>query len=336
MLNIQDMAYYLPNNVVTNEILKEQNPDWDIDNLIKRTGVEKRHIASKGETALDLAFKACKVLFSNGDDLRKTIDCIIFCTQSPDYIMPPNSCILHQLLDLHEDVLAFDFNLACSGYIYGISLANGLLCPGSVNNILLVNADTYSKYINKQDRSTRMLFGDGAAVTILNQSKNYGGKVLDIICSTSGENHDKFIIPAGGCRNPRSNNTNISEVDKSGNIRTKEQIYMNGLGILAFISTKIPSQIIKILLRNNMKIKDVDLFVFHQASKMALDSLRKKLKIPPDKMYSNINYIGNTVSASIPIALYDALNNNLINKGNIVLLCGFGVGLSWGTALVEY
>lgn len=299
-----------------------------------RAGVKKRHIARDGETALDLAFEACKKLFIARKEVRDLIDGIIFCTQSEDHIMPPNSCILHKKLELSEDLFALDFNLACSGYIYGLALAEGLILSGRAKNILFVTADTYSKFINKKDRSARVLFGDGAAVSWITRSESEEG-VLDILCATAGIHYDKFMIPAGGCRMPRSTETSISKTDSSDNVRTDEEIHMDGMAVLSFINSKVPGQIRKLLQRNGKTVEDVDLFVFHQASKMALDSLTTLLKISPDKVFRNLEGIGNTVSASIPIALQEARERKILPPGKTVLLSGFGVGLSWGSALMQ-
>jgi len=331
---IKKISYYLPEQVVTNDDLERENPDWDMGLVGSRIGVLKRHIAREDETALDLAIKACKNMFAEDRSLKGLVDGIIFCTQSGDYILPPDSCILHKELGLGEDVFAFDLNLACSGYVYGLALAQGLISSGRAANILLVNADTYSKYINKHDRSVRVLFGDGAAVSWIAASGSEKG-IIDIRCSTYGKYYDKFIIPAGGCRTPRSRATASSNTDNSGNARTPENIYMDGMAILAFVNSKIPAQINGILSKNGLGIEDIALFVFHQASKPSLDKLASLLKIDPEKVYSNIDRVGNTVSASIPIALKDAIEEGRASAGDKVLLSGFGVGLSWGTAIVN-
>jgi 3-oxoacyl-[acyl-carrier-protein] synthase III len=332
-VEIREIAGYLPARVETNEMLALDNPSWDMAAIAARTGVRSRHIAALGETALDLACRACDALFTSRPEARATIDAIIFCTQSGDYIMPPNSCVLHKYLDLPDNVLAFDFNLACSGYVYGLAIAGSLITSGVSSNILLVTADTYSRYINSQDRSARVLFGDGAAVTIVAASTSDG--IVDVLCSTSGKNYSKFIIQAGGCRMPKSERTAAPIEDKSGNTRTLEQIHMDGLGILSFVNVKVPEQIRAILKRNDLTIADIDLFVFHQASKPALDSLNRLLRIPPAKSYSNLSEVGNTVSASIPLALKNAMTEGLVGRGSRVLISGFGVGLSWATAIVD-
>ncbi len=331
-LTIRDIEYYLPEQTLDNAKLQKENPAWDMALLEKRIGVQNRHIAADHETALDLAVKACGKLLAKHPDLKASIDGLIFCTQSEDYVMPPNSCILHKALDLPERVFSYDFNLACSGFVYGLFMARAFINSNSARNILLINADTYSKYIHKQDRSARILFGDGAAATWLTESPK---GLIDIVCATSGNNNDAFIIPAGGCRTPRSKDTGIANTDKSGNVRTLENIHMDGTKIISFVNSKVPAQIKELLSKNNMTIDDVDLFVLHQASQLVLDYLKSALKIPEEKFFRNLLKIGNTVSSSIPIALKDAMTQGKIKAGDKVLVSGFGVGLSWGTALME-
>ena len=334
-IQIDSIAYHLPEQVCTNEELREENPQWDMALVEAQSGVIQRHIASADETALDLAYLACQKLLESNGRARSDIDAIIFCTQSADHVMPPNACILHDKLDLPDNVFAFDLNLACSGFIYGLGIAQGLVDSGIAKNVILVNADTYSKFIHEKDRATRTLFGDAAAATWI-RSADAGLDIFDIQCATSGRDHEKFIIPAGGSRIPKSDSTKQIETDRSGNHRTPEHIHMDGMGVLSFMKTKVPEQILKILSRNSMTVDDVDLFVFHQASKLALNSLTRVLKIEPNKTFVNLANIGNTVSASIPIALKDGIDSGAIQSGDTLLLSGFGVGLSWGTALLRY
>ena len=335
MIKIEEIFYYLPNEPIKNKSIGLKNPSWDMEVLFDKTGVNTRYYANENETALDLSIKACDELFKNRPEIRDSIDGLIFCTQSNDYIMPPNSTILHGVLNLSEDVFAYDFNLACSGFVYGLSMAHGLIHGGIAKNILLINADTYSKYINKKDRSTKVLFGDAASVSYITKSRNKKG-IIAFRSSTSGKNHKKFIILAGGARMPKSKETSLVNVDKSGNERTAENIHMDGMGIFAFVNSKVPLQIRTILKQNNLDIDDINLFIFHQASKLALESLTKILKIDKTKVFTNISSVGNTVSASIPIALKDAMYEGKINEGDKVLCSGFGVGLSWSTCIIQY
>lgn len=335
MLSIDCIDYFLPNDKVNTEEIIKNNSDWNAEDILDRTGVKTRYYSAENETALDLALQACKSLIKNNSINKDEIDGLIFCTQSSDHIMPPNSSIIHGHLNLNENVFAFDTNLACSGFVYCLGLANGLLSSGIARNVLLINGDTYSKYINDKDRSTKLLFGDAASACLLKMSSSNKG-LIDIKCSTSGKNYRKFIIPAGGLRYPKSKISRTAIVDKSNNVRTDENIQMDGMGIFAFVNSKVPRQIKSILLKNNMDINDIDLFVFHQASKLAIESLTKILKIDNKKVFSNIDKVGNTVSASIPIALKDAIELGSIKDGDKVLCSGFGVGLSWGTCIIQY
>jgi 3-oxoacyl-[acyl-carrier-protein] synthase III len=249
--------------------------------------------------------------------------------------MPSNAFLLHDYLGLSDDVFAFDFNHACTGYIYALAMAHSFITSGLAERILLVNADTYSKYINKGDRSTRVLFGDGAACTIVNKSINQGG-IIDIMLASSGKSYNKFWIPAGGMRLPKSIQTSKTKTDQTGNIRSQENINMKGLDVWSFINSVVPKQIKLLLSNNNLVKKDIDQFIFHQASQMTLDSVIRSLKLDEEKVFINIRDIGNTVSASIPIALKDAIEQNKIKTGHKVVLAGFGVGLSYGSILMEF
>ena len=333
---IADIACHLPNQVVTNAELSESFPEWDMDRVAKRAGVLQRHIAGPAETALDMGVAASRALLDRHPGLAGEIDGIIFCTQTPDYVMPPNSCVLQGKLGLRDEVLALVINLACSGYVYSLALAEGLIVAGTCTNVLVVTADTYSRLINPGDRAARTLFGDGAAVTWVRATTDDRTGLLDVLCATSGNGFEKFFVPAGGARTPRSADTAREKVDGSGNVRTDEDVHMDGLGVLSFVRAKVPTQVRTLLEREGITVADLDLVVFHQASKLALDVLTKALKLPEDKVFRNLSSIGNTVSASIPISLEQARAEGAIAPGSLVLLCGFGVGLSWASALVRF
>lgn len=329
---IKSIQYYLPQKTVTNVDLRNEFPHWDVDKIEKKSGVFTRHIAGKDETALDLSIKACEKLFAEYDKTK--IDGIIYCTQSPDYIMPSNSFLLQRHFNLSESAFAFDFNHACTGYIYGLMMANSFIRSGIAQHLLLINSDTYSKYINQKDRSTRVLFGDGAAVSIIGISEEENG-VLDMEIATYGDGYDKFIIPAGGARLPKSTETGIEAMDQAGNIRSHNDIKMDGFAVWSFINSKVPGQIKNLLKRNELTLTDIDLFIFHQASLMTIESLMKILRLERDKVFINIREMGNTVSASIPIAVKDAMDSGRLRKGQKIILSGFGVGLSYGTVLIK-
>lgn len=332
---LDDIGIYLPTNRVTNDDLHAEHPEWEIEATTSRVGVKQRWVAGDDETSLDLGYHACCRLFEADPSRRQRVDALIFCTQSPDYPLPPNACVLHHRLGLSENVFAFDINHACSGYIYSLSLARSMILSGSAENVLIVNADTYSKYIHKDDRSTRMLFGDGAAATWVTRGTDHRA-ICDISCGTFGQGFDKFIVPAGGCRLPKNAETAVPKTDQSGNVRTDENIHMSGRDILVFVSSTILRHIQKFLKSREKTVEDIDLFVFHQASRLVLDTLTRALRLDKKKVYSNLEEIGNTVSASIPIALHGALESERISSGDTVYLCGFGAGLSWGSALLQY
>ena len=325
---IEHIAYALPENVVTNQALRRDHPEWDFDRLEERTGVIERHIAGPGETALDLAEQACRDLDLDG------IDGLIFCTETPDHPIPSNACLLHGRLGLAKNVAALDINMGCSGYIYSLETARGMVATGTAKRILLATGDTYSRFINPGDRATRVLFGDGVAVSIIAAAVGDDG-IIDLLMGSDGRYFDRFMVPAGGSRQPRGDETLIETTDKSGNIRTLENITMDGFGVLSFFNATIPGEVKALLIRNGLDIEDIDVFVFHQASRVALDSIARALKIPETKMVNNMAHVGNLVSASVPVALKVALDGGQAKSGDLALLCGFGVGLSWATALVR-
>lgn len=331
---IKHIEYYLPEKVISNLDLAKKNPEWKIEKIEEKSGVRKRHIAESNQTALDLAIKAVEKLFALGNISKDQIDAVIFCTQSQDYIMPANSFLIHKHFNFKQSVWTFDYNLACSGYIFGLAITRGIIETGLAKNVLLINSETYSKFLNSKDRSTNILFGDGAAVSVIS-SENLGG-IIDIILSSNGEKFDAFYIPAGGMRIPKSSNTKETKIDHSGNGKSLENIHMNGFAVWQFITKNVSEQIITLLERNHLSIDDIDLFVFHQASKLTLDSLVKMLKLNEDKVFVNLKEIGNTVSASVPIAIKDAELSGKLKKGNLILLSGFGVGLSWGSIIMKY
>ena len=329
---IEDLEYHLPDQVVTNDDLNHKHPDWDMTKIVSKSGVHRRHLSNERETALDLALHACDKLLQRHD--KNLVDGILFCTQTPDYIMPGNSFLVQDRLNLRQDIIVFDYNLACSGFVYGLAIAHGFIHSGLARKLLLITAETYSKLVNPKDRSCMCLFGDGAAATLVSVSPSSAG-IIDIELGSAGQLWKSFHVPAGGFRLPKSENTSVESVDSTGNVRSQNDIHMDGLGVWGFINSKIPRQIRNLLTRNQLSIKDVDLFLFHQASKMTLDSLVRILGLSDQQMFMNLENIGNTVSSSIPIAIRDAHDQGRICQGDRVILSAFGVGLSTGTLLMQ-
>jgi 3-oxoacyl-[acyl-carrier-protein] synthase-3 len=331
---IEAVDYALPERVVTNADLQAEQPAWDMDRMLDRTGVASRHIAAPGETALDFAYQACRKLDEAGRLRPELIDAVIFCTETPDYPIPPNACLLHEKLALRPEVMAFDITLACSGYVYALGIARSLVDSGAARRVLVATADTYSRLIHPGDRSSRVLFGDGGAATIVS-GEGEDFRVRDITFGTSGAEHARFIVKAGGQRTPRSEETAQEVTDRSGNVRTPEHIAMDGLGVLSFFNSVVPAAVRALLERNGLGLDDIRSFVFHQASKVALDGVVRGLKLRPDQAVVEMEDVGNLVSASVPVAFARARDKGRFAKGDLVVLCGFGVGLSWATALVE-
>jgi 3-oxoacyl-[acyl-carrier-protein] synthase-3 len=334
MATIRHISCALPDQALPNEELARENPAWEMESVVERAGVVSRRVSAPGETAFDLSVRACEALVEESSLELADVDAIVYCTQSPDYVMPGNAHLLHGHLGLGDSVLAFDYSLACSGYVYGLAFADSFIRTGLAGDVLLVTADTYSKYINPGDRSARVLFGDGAAVTHLSGGDDGLRVVAAELCS-HGRDFEKFYIPAGGMRTPSAEQTRRESTDRHGNVRSAEDIHMDGLGVWAFINSAVPGHITGFLEQRSLTLDDIDLCVFHQASQMTLDSLAKALRLPPEKMYVRMADVGNLVSASIPVALRAALDEGRIAAGDRVLLCGFGVGFSYGSVLVE-
>ena len=320
MFRISEIETFFPEKILTNEDLQKEFPEWSPEKIFNKVGVKQRHIANKHETVLELAVKASENLLKKID--KNEIDFILFCTQSPDYHLPTTACILQDRLGLRKNIGALDFNLGCSGFVYGLSIAKGLIATGVAQNILLVTAETYTKYLRKSDKSNRTIFGDGATATLI--QKDETKENFQFILGTDGSGYDNLIVRNGGGRN------RINKEDEAGNC-----LYMNGQNIFIFTIEKIPALVKEILEKNNLTKNDVDYYIFHQANAHILRRQREILEIPEEKFYINLEKYGNTVSSTIPIALKDALETGKVKKGQKIMLIGFGVGLSWGATIVE-
>ena len=320
---------YLPDSIITNQDLQTEFPDWDAVSFEKKVGIKQRYIADNNQTSLDLGIEAAKKTLKSFD--KSKIDFVLFCTQSPDYFLPTSACILQDKLGLNKSCGALDFNLGCSGYVYGLSIVKGLLSANIASNILFVVAETYTKYIHPKDRTNRSIFGDGAAATII--TKNDLNKIGEFVLKTDGGGYDKLILKNGACRTPFIHEAEEKTYGED-NKYTDNHLYMDGPDIFTFTIENIPILIDETLKKNRTSIDGIDFVIFHQANAFMLNFLRKSIKIPKDKFYINLEETGNTVSATIPIAIKNALDEKLIKLGNKVLLAGFGVGLSWGATII--
>ena len=324
----------LPRATLANDQLASEYPGWSAEKIHAKTGVATRHIAAAGECASDLAVTAARRLMEQESVAPSSVDFILYCTQTPDYILPSTACTLQHRLGLPMACGALDYNLGCSGYIYGLGLAKALIETDQARTILLLTADTYSKLINPADKSVRTLFGDGAAATLI----SLGSEECSIgpfVYGTDGGGAANLIVPTGGMRRPVVFQAELVP-DDSGNSRTVNDLYMNGAEVFNFTLRAVPQAIQQLLAKAGIAQDDVDLYVFHQANRFMLDHLRRKLQIPLEKFVIAMEEVGNTVSSSIPMALERAQETGQLKRGARVMLVGFGVGYSWGATLVRW
>ncbi|GEO03227.1 3-oxoacyl-ACP synthase [Adhaeribacter aerolatus] len=330
---IKALDYYLPEAILTNEQLASEYPEWSIDKISAKTGIYKRHIAAKDEFSGDMAIKAAKNLFKNHNIDTGSIDYVLLCTQSPDYFLPTTACIIQDKLRLSKRCGALDFNLGCSGFVYGLGLAKGLILSNQAENVLLITSETYSKFIHTADKSNKTLFGDAAAATLVSIDGENGlnGEILQFEYGTDGSGANSLIVKNGGARSNFMRSQNVSATEPGD-----DNLYMDGKAIFEFTAFEIPGLVKETLKRNNVSIEQIDLFVFHQANQFMLNTVRKRAIIPEEKFFIHLQDCGNTVSSTIPIALKEAVSQNRIKKGNKVFIAGFGVGLSMGATILQF
>ena len=308
-VKIKAIEYYLPKQVENLKQLKKNNPKWDIKKIFSTTGINKRYISNDQEDIISLSIKSTKKLFKKFP--KNKIDFLIVVTQTSNFKLPSASCILQSKLNLRNDIRAFDINMGCSGFIYGLNIASNIIRNNEGKNGLIICTDVYTKFIQKNNRSCRPIFSDGSCSTIVSSDKkNY---------------IDAFEFGTDG----------KGALDLSLNEGSKN-IYMNGSRVALFSIKRVPTCIKKLLKRTNKKITTIDKFIFHQASKYVLDKIYKIMNIDKNKIFENYQNCGNTVSASIPIALKMASKKKFLKNNDKVILTGFGVGLSWGSVLIRW
>ncbi len=329
---IKGISYYLPEKVLTNEDLSKDFPEWSIEKIVSKVGIRQRHIAGEGETAGDMAKKAAKNLFNEYSIEPSEIDFLLLCTQSPDYFIPTTACILQDKLRIPIKSGALDFNLGCSGFVYGLALAKGLIIGEIAKNVLLITSETYSKHIHPADKGNRTIFGDAATATLL--STDGFAEIGNFILGTDGSGAENLIIKTGALRHPEKANDLI--LDEGGSIISSDHLFMNGPEIFNFTFELVPPLVDDTLRVNHVEKDEIDLFVFHQANKYMLNTLRKLNGIDIDKFYYCMENFGNTVSSTIPLALKEAQKDSSIKERNKVLIAGFGVGYSWAGCILQF
>lgn len=325
---IKAIEYYLPDDRLDNSTLNQLFPDWSVDKISAKTGIFQRHIAAKDEFTSDMAVKAAKKLFEKNDIGAESIDFILLCTQSPDYFLPTTACLIQDALGIPTSAGAFDFNLGCSGYVYGLAVSKGLISAGIAKNVLLITSETYSKFIHPEDKSNRTIFGDAASATLITQDDGFA-TIMDFDLGTDGRGANNLIVKRGAVRYPLDQ-ASEDYVDEFNNVRNEKNLLMNGTEIFNFTSAMVPVLVDRVLKKNNLASGDIAMYIFHQANKFMLNHLRSKLKIPEERFYYFLENCGNTVSSTLPIALKEADNSKEFQSGDQLLLAGFGVGYSWG------
>lgn len=314
-MKISAIHHRLGSRAETLADLCEINPDWQLERLVAKTGIVNRHVIGENDTALGLAEEACLALFRSVD--RASIDGLIYVTQSPESTIPATACLLHESLQLPAQCLAFDLNQGCSGFVYGLSMATGLLISGQATKCLVVCAESYSKYISHHDRTCRPIFSDGASAAIIDGQSN--GKIGPFVFSTDGSGAPNLTL--------RDN--------KSAEVNGDKVLFMNGPKVLEFTMEAVPEAVEALLAKSGLELDRIDLFVFHQASKVVLDRIMKRLSIAENRLYRNYEDVGNTVSATIPIALQQAQIDGILRPNMTVLLMGFGVGYSLAGCIIR-
>lgn len=312
-MKIASLEYCLGSHMETWDELLKDNPDWDKESLTSKTGVSIRYVSGSDETALTLAVAASvELLTKNGKD---AINGLIYVTQSPDSHIPATACLLHQELGLPSNCFAFDLNQGCSGFIYGLSIASSMLASCELQQILLVCSETYRKYIDIHDRTCRPIFSDGASAVIIRSEDK--GSLGPFTFLTDGSGAPNLTL-----KDPQNHND-------------LPRLFMNGPSVLMFTMAAVPKATNTLLEMASLKIDDIDLFIFHQASAVVLDNIQRALDIPDARFYRHVQFVGNTVSSTIPIALKHALDEGVVNEGATLLLMGFGVGYSLAGCIVR-
>ncbi len=322
---IGPIAVHLPEKVETNAELKALFPDWDMDTIGPKTGIDVRHVAAPNECSSDLAFAAAEKLFAEQGIDRSSIDYLLFCTQTPDYSLPTTACLLQQRLGLNTSIGALDFNLGCSGYVYGLALADGLIQSGMARRVLFLTAETYTKLIHPTDRSLRTIFGDAAAATLIEANESRSLSAFQF--GTDGTGADTLIASRGGFRDPSQ------QIKPRHRKRWPSDLYMDGPSLINFSIGKIPDLVESVCRSAKLTMNDVDCFLFHQATFKMLEQMRLILNIDEQKMPIRLEGVGNTVCCTLPILIDRLRGEGRLPATSRNMLVGFGVGWSWAGCL---
>ncbi len=306
---ITSIEYYLPKKKENNKTLKKFNPKMDINRIKEKTGIDNRYISAEKETVIDISIKCANKIFKKFP--KNKVDFLILVTQTSPYRIPTTACILQNKIGLKKNIIAFDINLGCSGFIYALRIASSLIESKQAKNGLIICADTYTKYISKKNTACRPIFSDAGAAILI--SKSLKNSIGPFELGADGSGADALELP----------------------MNTKE-IIMNGAKVLTFAMSVVPDNVNLLLKKIKISKNKINKFIFHQASKYILDNINRILGIKKEQTFENYSKVGNTISASIPIALKDASNKDKLKNNSLVVVAGYGVGLSWGSALIKW
>lgn len=333
-VGIRGLAAAVPKQVVNNYEYTQYFDKDSVREIVEKTGIKERRFAPANICSSDLCFEAAERLIADLNVDRSEIDLLIFVSQTPDYRMPATGVLLQERLGLSKQTAAFDMNLGCSAFVYGLSVVYSMMQTGGFRKALLLDGETRSRIYSPKDRKTAFLFGDGGVAALIERDEKYGNAWFSL--NSDGSKESLIKVNAGGYRNPSTPQTLEEKmVDEHGNIRSEEHGYMNGADVFNFVLLEIPKDIKKLLSFSNTAMDSLDYFVFHQANSYMNDYLKNKLKLDNSKVPASIEKFGNTSSVSIPLTIVSQLKDNLAQSKKM-LLCGFGVGMSWATAVVNF
>ena len=330
-IGIAAIAACVPSKVEYNKDLGYFMSEEEIRKAIQNIGIEERRVAEKDVCASDLCFKAAEKLIEDNNIDKSTIDALIFVSQTSDYHQPATAPILQHRLGLSKDTLSFDINLACSGYVYGLSAAYAYACQPGINRVLLLVGETMSKIVSRRDKVNTPLFGDAGTATLVEKGE-YGKSVFSLHSDGSGS--EVMMIPDGGFRNPTSLDSLAEETDANGDVRTRLQFRMDGMAVFNFGMSEEPRDVKNLLAEAGLELSQLDLLIYHQANKFMTDFFTKWLKFDKAKTPYSIRKFGNTSSASIPLTVVTEVKEKYPERKNVIF-SGFGAGLSWGSVLLD-
>lgn len=330
-VRISGISACVPENIEENSLLDLFQSTAEYERFVATTGIERRHVVKKGICSSDLCYEAAEKLINELGWNKKDIDCLIFVSQTPDYILPATACILQDRLQLSNECVSFDISLGCSGWVYGMTVLSSMLSNGNYKKGLLLAGDTVSVTKSPKDKTTYPLFGDAGTATAFEYCEEADG-IVSHLC-TDGSGAEAIMIRDGGFRYPFTVDSLVYKEYESGSCRNNLQSHLDGVSVFTFGLSKAPKSVNKLLEYSGRKAEDIDYFVFHQANMLMNEKIRTKLKLPQEKVPYILKDFGNTSSTSIPLTMVVSLKKELINRNLNIVACGFGVGLSWGSIL---